>query len=198
MNIWSSQNLGFAAAALSAIAAAGSWSAARRANSTAEAVARIEHARWQDDLTPLLALSLRHLGGGRFNLHVHLNGPDSLGGLDALSIEVVDDDMDHRVLNPGFGLTQEEADAHIWGPFRFMPGVDGADERGRSVPPVVLMTGRGRPFAMERTAPGHWMEGPVADGWQQRYVGMPIRLRVTCRRGDSMWILAREVENPPL
>ncbi|WP_329394304.1 hypothetical protein OHA45_12155 [Streptomyces lydicus] len=198
MSIWSSQNLGFAAAALSAVAAVGSWIAARRANSTAATVARIERARWRDDLTPRFVLSLRDLGGGRFNLHVHLDGPDSLGDLDAVSMEVVNDDMDHRVLNPGFGLTQEEADAHIWGPFRFTPGVDGADERGRSVPSVALMMGRGRPFAMERTRPGHWMVGQVAEGWQQRYVGMPIRLRLTCSRGQDTWILARKVENPPL
>ncbi len=175
---------GAAAAGLSATAAVGSWRAARQANATstrahstaeeahqtATVVARIERERWLVDRTPNLMLALIHLGGGRFNLSVHLNGPDSLGDLDSIWIEVVNDDWDHRVLNPTPEFTQADSDAHIWGPFRFSPGIDGADRQGRTTSSVPLEMGKGRPFAMERTRRGHWMTGMNDEQWQARYV----------------------------
>ncbi|MFH8867194.1 hypothetical protein [Streptomyces griseus] len=197
MSIEWTDTISAAAAALSAFAAGGAWWAARRSAATAETLAGIERDRRREDLTPQIRLAITGQFGDRGNILVHLAGPDSLGDLTSVQLEMVNDDMDHRVLNPTSDVTQEDSDAHVWGPFRFAPGVDGADENGRRTGALPIEMGRGRPFAIERTRPGHWMEGPVADGWQDRYTHLPIRVRVTCRRGQETWVLARELENPP-
>jgi len=174
--------------------------AAQKANETAEIVARIEQQRRHDELTPDLRITLVEQGGGsaQARLNVHLAGPHQLGHLDHLAITVDNDDMERRLLREDEQLTQADVDAHVWGPFHFVRGADGADEHGRSVPPVRLTVGRGRPFAMTRTVPGRWMTGKTFSMWQEEYRGQPVRLRITCRRGDEEWVLAQEVENPPL
>ncbi|MEW1580862.1 hypothetical protein AB0407_22510 [Streptomyces microflavus] len=198
MNIEWTDTISAAAAALSAVAAGGAWWAARRSAATAETLANIERDRRHEDLTPEIRLAITGQFGDRANILVHLAGPDSLGDLTSVELEMVNDDMDHRVLNPRLGYTQEDSDAYVWGPFRFAPGVDGADENGRRTGMMPLEMGRGRPFAIERTRPGRWMEGTTAEGWQNRYVHLPIRVRVTCKRNEETWLLARELENPPL
>ncbi|NEE58393.1 hypothetical protein G3M55_79370 [Streptomyces sp. SID8455] len=40
------------------------------------------------------------------------------------------------------------------------------------------------------------MRGKTQGVWQGEYVGQPIRLVLTCRRGDREWVLARQLENP--
>lgn len=65
-----------------AAAAFGAWRAADRSAKTADAVARIEEARWQSDLTPDFSLDLVLTGNGQAQLLIHLNGPDSLRHLD--------------------------------------------------------------------------------------------------------------------
>ncbi|MGZ2359648.1 hypothetical protein LRE75_23555 [Streptomyces sp. 372A] len=187
----------FGTAGLSAVAAAGAWFAAHRANGTAKTVARIERDRWHEDRTPDIRLSFTGQFGNRGSITAHLAGPDSLGALTSVQLEMLNDDMDHRVLNPTPEYTQADADAYVWGPFRFAPGIDGADENGRRTGAVPLEMGRGRPFAIERTRPGRWMTGMTAEQWQGRYTHLPIRVLVTCRRGEETWVLARELENPP-
>jgi hypothetical protein len=122
---------------------------------------------------------------------------DALRRLDEVVIAVGDDDMDHTVLHPDGNLTQEDVDAFVWGPFRFSPHINGTDEHGRSPEPFPLDVGTGRPLAMQRTRPGRWMEGKSQGMWQGEYVGKPIRLVLTCRRGDDEWVIARHLENPP-
>ncbi|WP_405673298.1 hypothetical protein [Streptomyces sp. NBC_01530] len=187
----------FVTAALSAVAAAGSWKAARRANATADAVALIERERWHADLTPQFDLDLLESGNGQAMLVVHLSGPDALRQLDEIAIAVGNDDRDHVVSHPIGGPTQEDVDSFVWGPFRFTPAVNGTDQSGRGPQPFPLDVGAGRPLAMQRTWPAPWMEGTTRDMWQGEYVGQPIRLVMTCRRGDEEWVIARRLENPP-
>lgn len=172
--------------------------AAASANRTAEAVARIEHDRWHHEITPNFDITLTEEGSGHGRLIVHLDGPGALGTLDEVSIKVGDDDMDHTVLNQAGGPTQEEVDAHVWGPWRFTPSTDHADQHGRGVPAVPMVVGRGRPYSLERTRRGYWMRGMTDEQWQRRYTGQPIRLIFTCRRGNEEWVIARRVENPPI
>ncbi|WNI19188.1 hypothetical protein [Actinacidiphila sp. ITFR-21] len=181
------------------LAAGGSWLAAKRSNRTAETLARIEQARWHADLTPKFDIALIEQGRGHARLIVHLDGPDALRRLDEVTIRVGDDDNDHTLTQIFVGApTQEQIDAHIWGPWRFTPGSDGAGQDGRQVAPIPLGVGRGRPFTMERTRHGHWMTGMTDGHWQQQYAGQPIRLILTCRRGDEEWVVARRIDNPPL
>jgi hypothetical protein len=52
--------------------------AARRANATAEAVARIERERWHADLPPQFTVSLERVGRDRATMSVPLIGPPPL------------------------------------------------------------------------------------------------------------------------
>ncbi|MCX4450730.1 hypothetical protein [Streptomyces sp. NBC_01789] len=186
----------FGTAGLSAVAAAGAWFAAHRANRTADTVARIEKERWHADLTPQFKLDLAEVGNGQALLDVHLSGPDALGHLDSISIVVGNDDRDHVLLHSGPNVTQADVDAFVWGPFKFSPGTNGTDEHGRAPEPFPLSVGTGTQRAMQRTHQGHWMEGKTQGTWQGEYVGKPIRLKLTCRRGDEEWVITRHLENP--
>jgi hypothetical protein len=187
----------FSTAALSAVATAGAWLAAHRSAKTAEILTRIEHDRRHEERRPQFELTLGGPHRQPATLNVHLAGPDELGEVEVVSIRVDDDDKDRTMLTPGRDITQADIDAHVWGPFRFTPRVDGADEFGRRLGPFRLKVGRGRPFQMERTQPGRWMEGKTQDLWQDEYVDHPVRLVITCRVGDEEWVLARRLPNYP-
>jgi hypothetical protein len=185
-------------AVLSTITAGIALFAADKANKTANTVARIERERWHADLTPDFEITLREESHGHGRLHMYLAGPNPLRSLDEITIRVDDDDNDHTLRHPHVGgPTQEQIDAHVWGPWRFLPSSDGAGQDGRTVRPAVsLNVGRGHPFSMERTHHGFWMTGMTDETWQRQYVDQPIRLIITCRRGDEEWVVARRVENP--
>ncbi|MYU24652.1 hypothetical protein [Streptomyces sp. SID8352] len=183
-------------AGLSAIAACGAWLAARRSTKTAETLTRIERDRRHEERRPRFRFSL----GGPYRecstLNVHLAGPDELGEVEVVSIRVDDDDKDRSNLL-GRGATREDIEAHVWGPYQFTPHNDTADENGRAVGPFSLKVGRGRPFQMDRTRPGAWMEGKTMDAWQEEYLGHPVRLVITCRVGDETWTLTQALPTDP-
>jgi hypothetical protein len=183
-------------AGLSAIAAWGAWFAAKRSAKTAETLARIERARRHEERRPRFALTLEGTSQEHSTLNVHLAGPDELGEVEVVSIRVDDDDKDRTGLTHG-DVTPEDIANHIWGPFKFTPRVDTADEHGRTVGPFSLKVGRGRPFQMDRTRPGHWMGGQTMDQWQQAYLGHPVRLVVTSRAGEETWVSAHALPNEP-
>ncbi|MCQ1575353.1 hypothetical protein [Streptomyces parvus] len=183
-------------AGASAVAAFGAWRAAGRSARTAEALTRIEGERWKADRTPQFDLELVETGSGQALLQLHLTGPDSLERLDSITIKVGDDDRDLSGVTPALGFTRADLDNFVWGPFKFTHGANGTDEHGRGPAPFPLAVGTGSRFAMQRTYPGPWMEGKTQGMWQGEYVGKPIRLVLTCRRGDMEWTLARQLENP--
>ncbi|MFJ4829437.1 hypothetical protein ACIP79_05850 [Streptomyces sp. NPDC088747] len=84
-------------AVFSAVATGGAWLAARRANATADAVARIERERWHADLTPQFRVTLEpRYDGDRAGLILHLAGPLPLGRLDEIRVEVAQsNDVDY-------------------------------------------------------------------------------------------------------
>ncbi|MFF2852712.1 hypothetical protein ACFVT5_41425 [Streptomyces sp. NPDC058001] len=186
----------FSTAALSAVATAGAWFAAHRSTKTAETLARIERDRRHEERRPQFALTLGGPNREYSTLDVQLVGPDELGEVEIVSIRVDDDDRDRSRLTPS-SATREQLDNHVWGPFRFTPRTDGADEYGRAVASFRLKVGRGRPFQMDRTRPGTWMTGRTMDHWQEEYLGYPVRLVLTCRVGDEEWVLARRLPNEP-
>ncbi|MCX5097586.1 hypothetical protein OOK36_55110 [Streptomyces sp. NBC_00365] len=184
----------FSTAGLSAVATAGAWLAAHRSAKTAETLTRIERDRRREERRPQLELTL---GGGaqaHSTLDIHLAGPDELGEVEFLSVRVDDDDKDRsHVL--GIGATAEQLTNHVWGPFRFTPRVDQADEHGRTMGPFKLRVGRGRRFQMDRTQPGQWMDGKTMEQWQDEYRDHPVRLVITCRTNGDEWTLARQLPN---
>ncbi|MFF1628928.1 hypothetical protein [Streptomyces sp. NPDC058272] len=171
-------------AVFSAVATGGAWLAARRANATADAVARIERDRWHADLLPQFS--------------VRLVGPLPLCHLDEIRVEIAQsDDMDYTPRLAG-GPTEEQVAAQVWGPLRFVPGSDGADRTGHTVVPFALAVGRGRPFALERTrSPFWWEDDDREERWRDKWLNLPMRLVLSCRReGFDPWTVPYEVDVP--
>lgn len=183
--------LGGVAALVAAIASVGSWVAARQANHAAATLARIERDRWHADLTPKFEVTCQTTGGDRAQLRVALVGPAGLDRLDRVIVSVRDDIRGRRPVTAG-GPSAEQIAQHVWGPYRFVPGVDRADQTGRTVAPVELHLGDWRPFALERTPPPPW-SGDI-ETWRRQYDSQPLRLTLTChRQGDQPWTVPIEL-----
>jgi hypothetical protein len=73
-----------------------------------------------------------------------------------------------------------------------VPGVDGADQTGRSVAPFELQLGDWRLLALERTPAPTWSADPAV--WRRQYDDQPVRLTLACvREGDEPWTVSQEV-----
>ncbi|MFJ4869590.1 hypothetical protein [Streptomyces sp. NPDC088757] len=152
-------------------------------------MARIEAERWAAEQTPKLVVSFEPLFR-RVRLYVFLEGPQHLKSVESLTVEVLNDDHDRSVNRPG-GPTPEEINTQIWGPYQFIPGVNGADDIGRRVTVRSLNVGSSRSFEMKRTRPPYWQTSPNAEvKW---YPHHPIRLRLICRHGDQEWVIVKSV-----
>jgi hypothetical protein len=201
MSFLSTDAINAIAATASAVAAGAALYATKRANNTADTVARIERDRWHADLTPDFGIRVEQAEGGsdRYTLIVDLVGPTALHHLDSIAI-AVDNDDDDRTMRGGLivgGATQEEIDAHIWGPLRFAEDVDGVDAHGRTVDPVSMQVGRGRAFALQRTKPGYWEQGDgVNEAWERKWRTKPLRLILTCNNAEhTQWVIPERVED---
>ncbi|RZU28193.1 hypothetical protein EV284_6359 [Streptomyces sp. BK022] len=177
------------AAGISAIAGGLAWHASRKANATAAAVARIEEDRWHTELVPNIQLTRNG-----DTLELTYVGPPTLGPL-RIRPEIRDDrdrSVD-RVL--AGGPTREELAEVIWGPCRFRPGNEGADERGRTTAPFRLEPGDSHKLAIDPSPRPSWMEG--VDGerrWRRDYQSAPIRLWLICEAdGHKPWRLPVDV-----
>lgn len=187
-------------AVASTLAAIASWRAAQRSNRTAEAVARIERNRWQTEMEPTFDITIVRSQGDHATLDVQLTGPHALRQLDEIIIDILaSDDQLRDPLNPHGRPTAEDVANHTWGPYRFTPRTDGADEHGKRVAPFALQVGRGRPFAIELTRPPLWQEGDDRNRrWREQWDGKPLKMRLTCTRaGHEPWIIPYDIERPP-
>lgn len=176
-------------AAFSGLAAFGAWKASREANDAAASVVRIERDRWYDALTPQLRLKLQQSDG--LLLYVRFDGPAQLGRL-SVRLTIRDDFDRSQVPSLAGGPTPDEIERTIWGPYRFQPGINGADPLGRSVPPFPLEAGDRTRLALDPSVKPTWYEG--ADGeerWRQQYQDATIRLWVDCEaEGHKPWRLS--------
>ena len=185
--------LGTVAAGLGAVAAFGAWATARAANKTGATLAAIEQRRWHADLTPECDIACRVVGSERAELRIALTGPVGLDRLDKLVVNIRDD-IQRRAPVVAGGPSFEEISAQVWSPYRFVPGVDGADSNGRSVAPIELPLGDWCAFSLERTQPPPWSSNDH-EWWRQQYVGAPLRLTLICNRGShEAWVVPREVK----
>lgn len=188
-------------AVFSAVATGGAWMAARRANSTADAVARIERDRWHADLTPQFRVTLEpRRNGDSPRLIVHLAGPLPLGRLDEIRVGIAQsDDVDYAApLAVGQRVEPEQLAAQLWGPYKFLRRANGVESDGKTVGPFALAVGKGRTFTLTRTDAPPWWRGNDAEArWRVRWLGKPVRLVLTCRRdGFEPWVVPCEVEIP--
>ncbi|MFD8839756.1 hypothetical protein [Streptomyces griseofuscus] len=167
--------------------------AADHANATADSVAAVERDRWHHEMTPRFDVTVSKLGPGsdQASLLLTFDGPAALERLDAVEIEIRDDGYAHGHGLAGGPTEQEIADT-IWGPYRFVPGIDGASRDGRSVPAVSVELGGFLKYALEKSFKPRWTDAVY---WSTRYAGGPVRLWVRCRReGHQPWTLTFNVD----
>ncbi|MDX3354808.1 hypothetical protein PV703_16150 [Streptomyces sp. ME01-24h] len=185
-----------ASAAFSGFAAWGAWQASRganeaalKANETATSVAQIERDRWHRELTPQLRIKLQ--AEPHHVLYVRFDSPATLGELN-VHLTIRDDSNRSRLPYLAGAPTPEQRAEVIWGPYRFRPGVDEADNLGRSVRAFPLLAGDRHRLALDLSLKPSWYEG--ADGeqrWRGEYRTAPIRLWAVCTvQGHKPWKLA--------
>jgi hypothetical protein len=185
------------AAGVAAWAARQSHHSAAEANAAAGTLAAIERDRRHDELAPAFELRFTETSGDHANVLVTLTG-GRLESLDEVTFTILDETgKDHWVRGLPDGLTQDEAQAFVWGPWEF--------NTAASVQVVSNRESRRRPYSrvsgknwdllpLTRTRPGRWMSSITQERWQGEYADQPIRLLVTCRReGYEPWALLHEV-----
>lgn len=182
----------------SAIASERAADSAAASAASAEAVTKVDHARWLAERTPLFEINIKDEEGDRATLNVQLAGPPALGHLDGVKITIgSSDDLMRRPSLDGRRPTQEDLGSHVFGPWRFTHSADGADAGGTTVDAVPLRVGRGRPFAIERTRPPFWEEGPDrGQRWRDRWAETPVKLSILCSRDGEEWTVPVDVDQP--
>jgi hypothetical protein len=116
--------IGAAAAVAAAIAAFGSWNAATKANASARVLAAIEADRRHDELAPDLEITCmqRQAAPDSADLYVALK-PCTLERLDEVTLSILDEaGRDHWTRGLPGDVTQEEAEAFVWGDGSSIPG----------------------------------------------------------------------------
>lgn len=127
--------------------------------------------------------------------------PGRLERLDEVSVTILDETgSDHWAYGLPQGVTQEEAEAFVWGPWEFNTGASTQVVSNRTTRPRAysLVTGRNWDrLGLRRTQPGRWMpDNP--EQWRKQQAGKPIRLLFTCRRdGYEPWTVLYEVHVKP-
>jgi hypothetical protein len=184
-----------ASAALSGVAAFAAWRASKEANHTASSVAQIERDRWHNDLTPRLRLWMGSENQQRgSHMYIRFEGPASRGRLQVRF--VVRDDRDHsQDVELAGGPTAETRAQVIWGPYRFRPGIDRADQLGRTSGTILLEATDHTRLAVDPSVRPDWYEGQDGEvRWRRDYGSLPMRLWVECEApGHRPWRLPADV-----
>jgi hypothetical protein len=205
MRIMDAATLWAAVGALGAVVTAGiaAWAArqshdaAVQANAAAGSLAAIERGRRHDELAPVFDLKFTETGGDHANLHVTFAG-GGLESLDEVTFTILDEaGKDHWSGGLPGRLTQDEAEAFVWGPWEFntAAAVQIAGNRVSRTRPYSRVTGKNWDLLpLKRTQPGYWMSTYSQQQWREDYEDHPVRLLITCRReGYEPWALLREV-----
>ncbi|GAB2520698.1 hypothetical protein [Nocardiopsis aegyptia] len=179
-------------AGLSAGAAWAAANAARRSADSAATLADNDAARRRDELTPAFALTCQAQSERRAVLTLTLASPVGLEGLDRVEVAIADPVPDrHPVAG---GPTQEQLDAQVWGPYRFVTSTTGVTGHGtaqaehvRPHTPVHL--------ALERTLAPAWVADPAV--WEEEAAGRPLLITLVCHRAGHAWRVERQAVATP-
>ncbi|WP_442727695.1 hypothetical protein OG411_13175 [Streptomyces pseudogriseolus] len=178
-----------ASALFSAAAGMAAYKTAKEANRTSGALAQIERDRWHTEMTPQVQLSFDDAGGAPYLVAKFL-GPAPLTRIETV-LRIRDDRDRGSSQLSGAPTAQQVADV-VWGPYRFRPGVDGADPAGRVVAPFMLVHRGHTRFALEPTQAPPWY--PSAQAWRDDYDGTKLRLWVECSaQGHKPWTLSADL-----
>lgn len=191
-----------AAAGVAAWAAHQSRLSAEKANEAAGALAAIEQDRRHDELAPEFEITctLKSTAQDWADLRIALTG-GRLEALDSVTVTILDEaGQDHWGRGLPDGVTQEEAEAFVWGPLEFNTGASEQVVSNRESRPRPYSRVSGKNWdvlSMTVTRPGRWMSTYQAE-WLQRWVGEPVRLLLTCHRdGYEPWFIQRDVKVDP-
>jgi len=178
-------------AGFSGFAAFAAWRASREANSTAASVAQIERDRWHRALTPQLHIRLDQ---SQRMLYVRFTEPAEFSRI-LVQLHVRDDRDRSQDPELAGSVTAETRAEVIWGPYRFRPRVNGADELGRSVAPFTLEALDTTQRAIDPSLKPTWYEGPEGERrWRDEYRNASMRLWADCEApGHKPWRLSLEV-----
>lgn len=95
------------------------------------------------------------------------------------------------------GLTPQQADEFVWGPWEFNAAATEQviSRRTSKARPYSRRTGKNWDrLDVRRTEPGAWMNNMSETAWRQERSG-PLRLRLVCRReGYEEWTVFHDVE----
>ncbi|MER6406278.1 hypothetical protein ABT269_22735 [Streptomyces viridosporus] len=186
--------LALVVAIVAAIAAVGSWKAARNSHEAAATLSRIEQQRLHADLTPDFRCTIvANEARSTAMLQIHFEGPPGLLSHGAIEITVsIRNDNPHRGSTPQLAGTEtpEVVRAHIWGPWKF--SADGRDDTGRTVAPQQLAAGEWTRYGLTPTSPPSW-SATTMDSWRADYANEPVRLSITARSQGSEWTVPLEV-----
>lgn len=182
---------GLVATGLGAIGALGAWRAAHGSNRAASSLTNIERDRWHAELSPVFDVRCeRKAKSDAVDLWLTLVGPVGLVGLDSVSLSIRDDRSDRAPVTAA-SPSAEEIAGTIWGPLRFRPGVDKADQLGRSVPGIAMAKLAPRRLALEPSLVPLWADG---QHWRRQYENDPLRLQLICHKdGFKRWVVPTDV-----
>jgi hypothetical protein len=159
----------------------------------------IESAKEHRELTPRFDVTWTEPWGQQSDtaqILVKLVGPDGIDRLDEIEI-FVRDDQPRTVDHPRFnGPNQADINKHVWGPYKFDPGIDGATADGRRRPAFDLNHGSDTKVQMTRTQSQPWSQHEhSAEQWRKQYEDHPVRLTFVCRRNgdDITWTVPVDV-----
>lgn len=161
-------------------------------------VTAIEQDRRHEELTPEFEVTclVPDRASDSADLRVTLTG--GLDYLDEVVITILDEaGRGHWAHGLPAGVTREQAEAFVWGPWEFNTGASAQVITGRETRTRSYSRVNGKNWdvlSLTATRPGHWMTGTTQDSWRKQYQDHPVRLLFTCRRdGYEPWYVSYEV-----
>lgn len=178
----------------SAIAAGGSWVAARRSNATSRHVAEIEAFRHQAEIKPEFRLEARAVGDNSVELQIEFVASAGLERLDAVTLSIRDDRV-HLPADHAGATPADELARAVWGPCRFRRAAHSGDDTGRELLPFALALAETHIDFLERSPCPSWHDPAL---WDLDHRGKPIRLKVIVDAGiHGRWTIPAEVSVEP-
>jgi hypothetical protein len=176
--------------------------AATSASEAAETLAAIERDRRHEELTPVFEVLGRRESKDRAELRVELTG-GRLESLDEVTVTILDEsDREHWGSRLPADVTQDEAEAFVWGAWEFLTAAATQVVSNRQSRPRPYSRPSGKNWdrlPLTATRPGRWMAAHNKERWQDENRGKPVRLLITCRRdGYDPWLILQEVDVPPI
>lgn len=170
----------------------------RRQSAAQDRATAIEDDRRHDELTPVFEASCEVNGdpGDSAALKITLAG--GIDALDEVVITVQDESgTDHWGRGLPDGVTHEQAEAFVWGPWELDTNASAQVVSNRQTRPRPYSLPSGKNWdvlTLSATRPGPWMTGTTPDKWRKDRRQQPIRLLITCRReGHKPWFVPLEV-----